>query len=194
MLSSIHPLGERARHNKWVVTALAFTVGAIVSGAAVGLALGGVGSVLVQMTPTALLVATAAVALTAGILDFVGPKAPGPARQVNETWIGNFRGWVYGGAFGLELGLGVFTYVVTWGVYAALAAALLTTSPLAGALVGATFGIGRSLSVLAAGYVDRPSRLVSFNRALAKAGPMVRTGASTAFTTLGLVAIAGGLT
>jgi sulfite exporter TauE/SafE len=101
---------------------------------------------------------------------------------------------VYGGAFGLELGLGVFTYVVTWGVYAALASALLTASPLAGALVGATFGIGRSLSVLAAGYVDRPSRLVSFNRALAKAGPMVRTGASTAFATLGVVAIAGGLT
>jgi len=193
MLSSIHPLGERARHNRWVVTALAFTVGAIVSGAAVGLALGGVGSVLVEMTPPALLVATAAVALTAGILDLVGPNAPGPARQVNETWIGSFRGWVYGGAFGLELGLGVFTYVVTWGVYAALASALLTTSPLAGALVGATFGIGRSLSVLAAGYVDRPSRLVSFNRALAKAGPLVRTGASTAFATLGLLAIAGGL-
>jgi sulfite exporter TauE/SafE len=193
MLSSIHPLGERARHNKWVVTALAFTVGATVSGAAVGLALGGVGSALVEMTPTTLLLATAAVALIAGILDFVGPKAPGPARQVNETWIGSFRGWVYGGAFGLELGLGVFTYVVTWGVYAALASALLTTSPLAGAMVGATFGIGRSLSVLAAGYVDRPSRLVSFNRALAKAGPLVRTGASTAFATLGLVAIAGGL-
>jgi sulfite exporter TauE/SafE len=193
MLSSIHPLGERARHNRWAVTALAFTAGAVVSGAAVGLALGGAGSLLLDMTPTTLLLTTAALALTAGILDLVGPKAPGPARQVNETWIGSFRGWVYGGAFGLELGLGVFTYVVTWGVYAALASALLTASPLAGALVGATFGIGRSLSVLAAGYVDRPSRLVSFNRALARAGPMVRTGASTAFTTLGLVAIAGGL-
>jgi sulfite exporter TauE/SafE len=193
MLSSIHPLGERARHNKWIVTALAFSVGAAVSGGAVGLALGGVGSVLLEMTPTTLLLATAAVALIAGILDFVGPKAPGPARQVNETWIGNFRGWIYGGAFGLELGLGVFTYVVTWGVYAALVAALLTTSPLAGALVGVTFGIGRSLSVLAAGYVDRPSRLVSFNRALAEAGPLVRTAASIAFTTLGLIAIAGGL-
>jgi sulfite exporter TauE/SafE len=193
MLSSIHPLGERARNNRWAVTALAFTAGAVVSGAAVGLALGGAGSLLLDMTPTTLLLATAVVALTAGALDLVSLKAPGPARQVNETWIGSFRGWVYGGAFGLELGLGVFTYVVTWGVYAALASALLTASPLAGALVGATFGIGRSLSVLAAGYVDRPSRLVSFNRALARAGPMVRTGASTAFTTLGLVAIAGGL-
>jgi sulfite exporter TauE/SafE len=193
MLSSIHPLGERARNNRWAVTALAFTAGAVVSGAAVGLALGGAGSLLLDMTPTTLLLATAVVALTAGALDLVGLKAPGPARQVNETWIGSFRGWVYGGAFGLELGLGVFTYVVTWGVYAALASALLTTSPLAGALVGATFGLGRSLSVLAAGYVDRPSRLVSFNRALARAGPMVRTGASTAFATLGLVAIAGGL-
>lgn len=193
MLSSIHPLGERARHNRWIITAVAFTLGAVVSGAVIGFALGGIGSALLDVTATTLLVATAMVALTAGILDLTGAKAPGPARQVNETWIGSFRGWVYGGAFGLELGLGVFTYVVTWGVYATFLAALLTTSPLAGALVGATFGIGRSLSVLAAGYVDRPSRLVSFNRALAKAGPIVRTGASTAFALLGLVAITGGL-
>jgi sulfite exporter TauE/SafE len=193
MLSSIHPLGERARHNRWFVTASAFTVGAIASGAALGFAMGGTGSALLDMTTTTLLVATAVAALTAGILDLVGRKAPGPARQVNETWIGSFRGWVYGGAFGLELGLGVFTYVVTWGVYATLLAALLTTSPVAGALVGATFGLGRSISVVAAGYVDRPSRLVSFNRALAEAGPVVRTGASTAFAALGLVAIAGGL-
>jgi sulfite exporter TauE/SafE len=193
MLSSIHPLGERARHNRWIVTALAFTLGAVLSGAAIGLALGGIGAVVFDVTTTTLLVATAVVALTAGILDLTGTKAPGPARQVNETWIGSFRGWVYGGAFGLELGLGVFTYVVTWGVHATFLAALLTSSPLTGALVGATFGIGRSLSVLAAGYVDRPSRLVAFNRALAKAGPIVRTGASTAFAAMGLVAVAGGL-
>ena len=193
MLSSIHPLGERARHNRWFITVSAFTIGAVVSGAAVGFALGGLGSAILGVSTTTLLVATAVVALTAGLLDLVGPKAPGPARQVNETWIGSFRGWVYGGAFGLELGLGVFTYVVTWGVYATFLAALLTTSPLAGALVGATFGIGRSISVLAAGYVDRPSRLVSFNRALVEAGPVVRTGASTAFAALGLVSIAGGL-
>jgi len=193
MLSSIHPLGERARHNRWFVTASAFAVGAIVSGAALGSAMGFIGSAFLSMTTTTLLVATAVVALAAGILDLVGTKAPGPARQVNETWIGSFRGWVYGGAFGLELGLGVFTYVVTWGVYATFLSAVLTASPVAGALVGATFGIGRSISVLAAGYVDRPSRLVSFNRALVEAGPVVRTGASTAFAALGLVSIAGGL-
>ena len=43
-----------------------------------------------------------------------------------------------------------------------------------GALVGATFGLGRSASLIAAGYVDRPSRLTSFNRGLANAGPVVR--------------------
>lgn len=193
MLSSIHPLGERARENRWIVTALAFTFGAVLSGTAVGMALGGIGSIVLDMSDTALLVATATVALIAGVLDLLGPKAPGPARQVNETWIGSFRGWIYGGAFGLELGLGVFTYVVTWGVYATFVAALLTASPLAGALVGTIFGIGRSISVLAAGYVDRPSRLVSFNRMLAKAGPKVRTASSTAFATLGLLALAGGL-
>jgi len=192
MLSSIHPLGERARHNRWGVTVTGFTLGALISGASVGFVLGTAGSIL-SAGPRALLVATAAVALAAGALDLAGVRTPGPTRQVNETWIGTLRGWVYGGGFGLELGVGFLTYVVTWGVYAMLVSASLTASPLAGALVGATFGLGRSLSVLAAGYVDRPSRLTSFNRALANAGPMVRRASSVAFAALGMVALTGGL-
>lgn len=193
MLSSIHPLGERARHNRWAVTVTAFTLGAIASGGTVGFALGAVGSAVLPFGSTGLLVATAVGVLAAGAFDLVGVKPPGPARQVNETWIGAFRGWVYGGAFGLELGLGFLTYVVTWSVYAMFLSALLTASPAQGALVGATFGAGRSLSLLLAGLVDRPSRLTSFNRTLAKAGPIVRSASSTALAVLGMGVLAGGL-
>lgn len=193
MLSSIHPLGERARHNRWGMTVGAFTVGAVMAGAVVGLVLGTAGTIIEGLGPTSLAVATALSAIAAGALDLVGAKPPGPARQVNETWIGAFRGWVYGGAFGLELGVGFITYVVTWGVYTTLLAAMLTTSPLQGALVGATFGLGRSLSLLVAGFVDRPSRLTSLSRRLAKAGPIVVRASAVAFTVFGVAALAGGL-
>ena len=112
---------------------------------------------------------------------------------MNENWIGAFRGWVYGGGFGLELGVGVVTYVVTWGVYATLISATLTTSPWAGALVGATFGLGRSASLLAAAFVDRPSRLTKFNRGLAQAGPLVRRSSSAGLALLGVAALLGGV-
>ncbi|HVR77968.1 MAG TPA: hypothetical protein VMS99_06195 [Acidimicrobiia bacterium] len=193
MLSSIHPLGERARHNRWTVTVGAFTVGALASGAAVGILLGATGSMALSLDRDALLVSTAVVALVAGVLDLTGVKAPGPNRQVNETWIGAFRGWVYGGGFGLELGLGFATYIVTWGVYATFLAATLTASAVGGALVGATFGIGRSLSVVAAGYVDRPTRLTTFHRTLADAGPIVRSTSSASFAALGLVVLVGAM-
>jgi sulfite exporter TauE/SafE len=190
MLSSIHPLGERSRHNSWALTVTFFTVGSVLAGSALGLVLGLLGSIVFDdIGATAALVATSALALLAGVLDVVGVTPPGPSRQVNEHWIGPFRGWVYGGSFGVELGLGFLTYIVTWGVYATYAGALLTASPLAGALVGATFGVGRSLLLLAAGYVDRPSRLTSFNRGLAAAGPVVRRSAATALVLGGVVMI-----
>lgn len=194
MLSSIHPLGERSRHNSWVLTATFFTVGSILAGAVVGLVLGLAGSfALSDATATSTLVATATAALLAGVLDVAGVTPPGPSRQVNEHWIGAFRGWVYGGAFGVELGLGFLTYIVTWGVYATYAAALLSASPIAGTVVGATFGFGRSLLLLAAGYVDRPSRLTSFNRVLVSAGPVVRRSAAAAFTVGGIAVIVVGV-
>jgi sulfite exporter TauE/SafE len=192
MLSSIHPLGERARHNRWALTVTAFTAGAVISGTLVGSTLGALGSFAAPPERSGLLLATAVAALTAGVLDIIGVKAPGPSRQVNETWIGAFRGWVYGGGFGLELGLGFATYVVTWGVYATFLAAFATASPTLGAVVGASFGLGRSISLWLAGHVDRPSRLTGFNRRLALAGPFVRRASAVAFALLGVGLIAGG--
>jgi sulfite exporter TauE/SafE len=137
-----------------------------------------------------LLVVTGLAAVAAGILDLTTP-VPGPKRQVNENWIGQYRGWVYGGAFGAQLGTGFATYVVTWLVFATLVAELLTASPWAGALVGGVFGMGRSLALLAAGQVDRPSRLTSFHRTMARIGPPARVAAAYMAVAVGIVATFG---
>jgi MFS family permease len=184
MLTSIHPLGERARHNRWGLTVAAFVVAAIGTGAVLGAVLGWMGSLLPGGTwrwP----VAAGAVA-GAGIADLLRVRPPGPRRQVNEDWIGTYRGWVYGGGFGAQLGAGFVTYVVTWGVWAVLALMILVGDPLGGALIGVAFGLGRSVFPLAAGRIDRPSRLTEFSRRMAElAGPVARV------TGTGLVLMAG---
>jgi hypothetical protein len=174
MLTSIHPLGERARHNRWALTAAAFVIGAVGTATLAGGLLGWLGSSLPagdwRWAAAMLLV------LAAGGADLARIGPPGPRRQVNEDWIGAFRGWVYGGAFGVQLGVGLATYVVTWGVWATAGLAVLSGSAPAGAVVGAAFGLGRSIFPLAAGRIDRPSRLTSFSRAMATAaGPVART-------------------
>ncbi|MDP3984780.1 MAG: hypothetical protein Q8Q52_07255 [Acidimicrobiia bacterium] len=173
MLSSIHPLGERARHNRWGVTVTAYTLSAGAVGAAAGAVLGWTGSLL-PFAPSGRRWMLVGAALGAGILDLARVRPPGPSRQVNERWIGQFRGWVYGAGFGAQLGIGFATFVVTWGVLATYVAALAVGAPASGAIIGGVFGAGRAVAPLAAGIIDRPSRLTSFHRRMAALGPPVR--------------------
>ncbi len=192
MLSSIHPLGERARNHKWWITVSAFTLGAILSGATVGGVLGLAGQRLLSaIDPTTRLAITAGVVIVGGVLDLLRVKPVGSTRQVNENWIGHYRGWVYGGAFGMQLGAGIFTFIVTWGIYSTLAAELFTASATLGALVGGIFGMGRSLAIILAVRIDRPSRLTSFHRRMADLGPALRRSAAVVSAGIGVLAIVG---
>lgn len=182
MLSSIHPLGERSRNNRWWLTITSFTIGSTATGAAVGAALGWIGTPLPDAPWLFALVAVAA-----GALDLAAVKALGPERQVNERWIGTFRGWVYGLGFGAQLGAGVATFVVTWGVYAVFVAEMLSGSALGGAVIGATFGLGRSLAPLASVVVDQPSRLTSFHMALARLARPVHLSSAITIVAVGLI-------
>jgi len=187
MLSSIHPLGERARGNRWAVTATAFTVGSIAAGGAIGAVLGWVGAPLAIPEEVALAI-VGLTAIVAGGLDLVGVRAPGPTRQVNERWIGTLRGTVYGFGFGAQLGAGVTTFVVTWTVWVVLIAELLSGSHVSGAIIGAVFGAGRTVAPLAAGWIDRPSRLGSFSSALASLARPAHLSAAVGTALVGVTA------
>ncbi len=92
-------------------------------------------------------------------------------RQVNEDWLADFRGWVYGAGFGVQLGTGVVTIVTTAAVYLVWLTALLGTSPVLGVAVGAAFGFARAVPVLASTGADTPDRVAGRVRALdARAG------------------------
>lgn len=190
MVSSLHPLGERARGNRWGVTISFFILGSVAAGAVVAGAAGLAGSyagIAAGETWMALLLLATVVG---GTLDLAGVRPPGPRRQVNENWIKTYRGSVYGFAFGAQIGSGVMTYIVTWGVYLLLLASFLTASPVTGAVVGAVFGLGRSLAPLVAGLIDRPSRLTLVMNAMTRSMRTVTAVTSAGLVLLGLAGFA----
>jgi sulfite exporter TauE/SafE len=152
MLASINPLGERARNNRWSVTAAWYTLGSVIGGAAFGAALGAVGFAFgvehVSTRTAAVAIVVAALAALCAEISWRGRRVPGLRRQVNEQWLDVYRSWVYGGGFGAQLGIGVVTVVTTWSVYLVWALALLSGSPLFGALIGGAFGAARALPIL----------------------------------------------
>jgi hypothetical protein len=193
MLASINPLGERSRNSRWGVTFTAYLVGSVAGGATIGVLFGFAGRVwdATPLRPGPAVVAVvvvacciAGVALDAGV---GGLRLPSVRRQVNEDWLVEYRGWVYGLGFGYQLGLGVVTIVSSASVYVALALALLTRSVTGGLLVGATFGLVRALPLLAVARVREASalrhrlrRAQAIDRPARRAGAAVLVAASVA--------------
>jgi hypothetical protein len=167
MLSSITPLGERGRNNRFAVTAAAHIAGALVGGAVIGALAGAAGTPL-HLSARASAVALVVLALAAVALELHvgGLRLPTIRRQVNEDWLGAYRGWVYGGGFGVQLGMGVATIVTTAAVYLMAGIAVLTGSVAMGASVGAMFGVVRGGTVLATSHVHDPETLRSLHRRL----------------------------
>jgi cytochrome c biogenesis protein CcdA len=166
MLASITPLGERGRRSRWGITVTAFLLGATLAGAAEGAVLGLLGSALLGdgVGTHARLLVLAGGLLIAVALELLLPAVPGPNRQVNERWLDEFRGWVYGFGFGAQLGLGITTVVTSTATYAAMFVAFLSADPAWGALVLGVFGAIRGVTPMLAAGVRRPEQLRAFHR------------------------------
>lgn len=176
MLSSISPLGEQARRQHFSITATSYLAGSTASGALLGGTLGTLGRGLPRDADQAFLLTVAAIACVGLLADrgTFGWHVPGPRRQVNEDWLARYRGWVYGGGFGLQLGFGFATIVSTSITYLAFGCALLTASATSGLVIGALFGATRALPILTTARLRDWQQLREFMASLQRRLPLVR--------------------
>jgi hypothetical protein len=168
MLSTITPLSERARGRSFVRSAIWFLSGACLGGAILGGSIYGL-AVAVQTVPVDQrlrgLVALVAVAVcVAADGRIAGVRLPDIPRQVDETWVNRFRPWVYAGGFGLQIGAGLLTYVMTAGLYALIVATALLEPPTFALVVGVTFGFVRGATVFFGVLATTPPRLQAMHR------------------------------
>jgi hypothetical protein len=176
MLASITPLGERSRGFSWNVTVAAFAIGAICAGAAAGVSVAEIGSLLPAGTVWREVALLTTLAIT--LLYEVTPlraRLPTTRRQVNEDWMARYRGWVYGGAFGVQLGVGVATIVTAPAIYAAGAVALLSGNPASGGAIGVAFGLVRAISLLPSRGARDSASLFALHSRLIAVEPRVRS-------------------
>jgi hypothetical protein len=176
MLGSITPLGERGRQSRWWLTVTAFVGASTAAGTLFGAALGAVGG-LIGPAGSALALAVLGGALLLALaldLGIAGLRLPTVDRQVDDRWLYEYRGWVTGLGFGLQLGLGVVTIVTTALTYVTFLAAALSGSAAAGALIGGLYGAVRGLGVLGSARVDSTERLVRLDERLRRWDAPVR--------------------
>jgi MFS family permease len=165
MLTSITPLGERGKGNRWSVTATAYVLGSLVGGALLGLLGCALGSVVARRVDgRAALVVLAVACVAAAVVDLTGRRLPSWHRQVDEQWLQAYRGWVYGAGFGLQLGFGVLTIITSASTHVVVLATVLAGSIPGGVAIGATFGLVRGLAILSVRSVERPEQLSQFHR------------------------------
>jgi hypothetical protein len=197
MLASISPLGERARSSRWGATVAAYVLGSVLGGAALGLLPAALGALLPSSwrgSPTAGILVAAL--LLAGLLLDSGVarlRLPTWRRQVDEAWLGRYRGWVYGAGFGVQLGLGVVTIVTSATVYATVLLCALSGSPPVGLALGILFGLVRALPVLGLARIhDRAALHRLFHRLehwAPRADRLARATLATAATALVVAAV-----
>ena len=191
MLGSITPLGERGRGSRWGITVSAYLVGSAVGGAALGAALGWIGSPLALSSSARLWVLGVAIAI--GVVfdvGIAGLQVPTTHRQVDETWRSQYRGWVWGLTFGVQLALGVVTVVTTALVYVTWLATLVAGSAAGGALIGLAFGMARALPILSVARVRTSGQLLGVDRTLQRfAAPARRLTVAAGASIAGLALI-----
>jgi hypothetical protein len=163
MLTQLNPVAERGRGNRFAITACWYVAGAALGGALLGAVLAA-GAGLVSLA-TGSVTALCAIGVTAAVVALYSdlPRVPWQLplhpRQVNDRWLTSYRRWIYAGGFGVQIGTGFATYVMSATVYLVAALAVLTGDPQAAWSVGLVFGVVRGTTVLLAARCRTPEVL-----------------------------------
>ena len=170
----------------------AYVIGSVLGGLAIGAIAGGVGVAVAgvaSVDDASALWFVAALAGAACVVEVLGTPIPSIRRQVNENWLGSYRGWVYGLGFGVQLGLGVLTVVTTASLYVVLIVSIIAGSLDVGILIGATFGLVRALPILTTARIRDAYGLRTHLARFAAGAARARRATAVAVAVVGVTAV-----
>jgi hypothetical protein len=148
MIETIGPRGHDGGRSTTLAACMTFTFGALVGGVATFGSLALIGDRL-DAGGHALSYAVAAVVATgAAIAEIRGVRiVPQLRRQLPEHWRRLMPMPIAAGLYGVLLGLGLTTFVLSFGVFALAGIVLALGDPVVGVVVGLAFGIGRAVPI-----------------------------------------------
>jgi hypothetical protein len=148
MVETLAPHGYAGRLRTTIAACVTFSLGALAGGVATFGGLSLLGQALGAGGPTALAVG-AAVALAAAIGEARGARIlPQVRRQVPESWRRRLPVPLAAGLYGVLLGLGFTTFILTFAVWALAGVCIAAGDPALGVAVGLAFGAGRLVPVI----------------------------------------------
>ena len=151
-LSAIETIGPTGHTGGRRITAAAcatFLPGAVIGGLITFGSLALVGELLHGAGGRAAYVVAGAIALLAAILEVRGTRiVPQIRRQLPEHWRRVMPMPLAAALYGVLLGLGFTTFVLSFGVWALAGVSLAVGDPALGLLLGAAFGIGRAIPIV----------------------------------------------
>ena len=156
MVETLAPGGYARTRAAAAAAGATFALGALAGGAVTfgGLAL--VGALLGAGGAVAL-GAAAVVAVAAAVAEARGLRiAPEIRRQVPEAWRRERPVALAAAGYGVLLGLGFTTFVLTFAVWALAGASIAVGDPSLGLAIGLAFGLGRALPVFALAPAPTP--------------------------------------
>ncbi len=169
MIETIGPAGHDGGRATTLSACIAFTLGALVGGVVTFGLLALAGGLLQGTDHGAAYVAAAAIAVVGAALELRGvPILPQLRRQLPEHWRRVMPMPVAAGLYGILLGLGFTTFVLTFGVFALAAIVFAVGEPAIGIAVGLAFGIGRALPIALIAPVAGREAGISITEAMAE--------------------------
>ncbi len=172
MVETLAPDGYAGRLRTTVAACLTFSIGALAGGVVTfgGLAL--LGDALGAGAPAV----AAAVALVAAVGEARGARIlPQVRRQVPESWRRRMPLPLAAGLYGVLLGLGFTTFILTFAVWALAGVSVALGDPALGLAIGLAFGAGRLLPVVVLAPAARSVRGAWLHAAMAERPQILRS-------------------
>jgi len=174
MVDTLAPEGYAARLRTTLVACATFTGGALAGGVLTFAGLAGLGGAL-GAGGTGAAVVAAAIAVAAAAGEARGVRiVPQVRRQVPESWRRVLPLPLAAGLYGVLLGLGFTTFILTFAVWALAAVSVALGDPALGAVLGLAFGAGRALPVIALAPVAGTERGNAAHAAMAERPAILR--------------------